>query len=81
MISADIKIDVIQQQKKRTGICILQLFTYVLAQNLNYNVRQGCIFHLVLAGIPSSLILSVKNKRCRGFLLNRKNLLSKVICR
>ena len=45
------------------------------------NVKKACIFHLVLVGIPSVLILSVKNKGSGG-LLNEQNLLSmtKVIC-
>ena len=30
-------------------------------QNLKYNVNSGCIFHLILVGILSILILSVKN--------------------
>ena len=39
--------------------------------------QKTCIFHLILLGVPSRLVLSVKNKRCftkRGGLLNRKNL-------
>ena len=30
------------------------------SQNLIHNVKQPCIFHLILVGIPSSLILYVK---------------------
>ena len=30
-------------------------------QNLKYNVNSGCIFHLILVGILSILILSVEN--------------------
>ena len=29
-------------------------------QNLKYNVKQACIFHLILVAIPSSLTLSIK---------------------
>ena len=41
--------------------------------------QKTCIFHLILLGVPSSLVLSVKNKRrftTRGGLLNGQNLLS-----
>ena len=51
-------------------------------QNFKYNVKRVYIFHLILVGIPSILILSVKNTGW-VFLLNRQNPLSvtKVICR
>ena len=47
-------------------------------QNLKYNVERECIFHLILVGIPSVLILSVRGW---GFFA-QQNLLSmmKVIC-
>ena len=51
MISADIKTDAKQEIKE-----------LVPSQNLNYNVKQACIFNLILFGIPSSLILSVKDR-------------------
>ena len=42
-----------------------------------YNVkRQVCIFHLILVGIPSILILSVKNRGWGGCLLNGQNFLN-----
>ena len=49
-------------------------------QNLKYNVEQMCIFHLILLGIPSNLILSIKNGVWG--LLNGQNPLSmaEVIC-
>ena len=55
-------------------------------QNLKYNVKEVCIFHLILVGILSILILSVTLKGTGGgvgCLINEKNLLSvtKVICR
>ena len=64
---------------KRTGSCI---FTEISSQNLKYNVKQAYIFNLIFVGIPSSLILSVKNRGIRGFLLNYQNLISmmKVFC-
>ena len=60
MISADIKADT--KQEKKIGSCILQLFTEVPLQNLNNNLKQACIFNLILVGISSSLILSIKNR-------------------
>ena len=63
------------------------------AINLKHNAIRVCIFLLFfLVGIPSIMILSVKNKVCVGGggeewgregLLNRQNLLivTKVICR
>ena len=58
-------------------------------ENLKYNVKRACMFHLILFGILSILIFSVKNRgvgdarRGRGGgLLNGQNPLSmtKVIC-
>ena len=51
MISADIKTDAKQEIKE-----------LVPSQNLKYNVKQACIFNLILFGIPSSLILFVKDR-------------------
>ena len=64
------------KRNKRSGDCILQ--------NLKYNVKKLCTFHLILVGILSILILSVKNRGGReGGFLNGQNLLSvaKVIFR
>ena len=60
----------------------LYLSTGVPSQKLKYNIEQACIFSLILISIPSSLILSVKIRGMKGFLLNDQNLLSmmKVIC-
>ena len=54
----------------------------IKSQNLKYNVKQAYIFNLIFVGIPSSLILSVKNRAIKGFLLMDQNLISmmKVIC-
>ena len=48
---------------------------------MKYNVRLACNFHLILLGIPSILILSVRNKRWE-VLRSRQNIFSmtKVIC-
>ena len=45
-------------------------------QNLKGNIKSVNVFHLILVGIPSSLILSVINNWGWTFLLSRQNLLS-----
>ena len=40
------------------------------------HVKKVSIFHLILFGILSILMLSVKNRGCGKVLLNRQNLLS-----
>ena len=40
------------------------------------HVKKVCIFHLILVGILSILMFSVKNRGCGKVLLNRQNLLS-----
>ena len=58
MISAAIKTDhLCKTANKRTGSCILQLFTDVPSQNLKYKAKQVFIFPLILVDIPSSLML------------------------
>ena len=60
MIFAAIKTDhVCKTANKRTGSCILQLFTEVPLQNLKYKIKQVFIFPLILVDIPSSLMLSL----------------------
>ena len=60
MISAATKTDhVCKTANKRTGSCILQLFTEVPSQNLKYKTKQGFIFPLIYVDIPSSLMLSL----------------------
>ena len=52
-------------------------------QNFKCSVKRVRIFHLIMLGIPSILILSVKKKGMgEGGLLNEQNLLSvtKAIC-
>ena len=51
----------IKQETKKTGSCILYSLTEVPSQNMKYNVKQACIFHLILVGITYNLILSIKN--------------------
>ena len=53
MISADIKIDVNQQETK-------ELVT--VSYNFHRSIIFTCIFHLILIGIPSSLIQFLTSK-------------------
>ena len=48
-------------RNKKTGSCILYSLKEVPSQNMKYNAKQACIFHLILVGITYSLILSIKN--------------------
>ena len=61
MISADIKTDVKQEIKELVAVSYKFPLKY-LQKNLKYNVKQACIFHLILVGILSSFILYVKNR-------------------
>ena len=54
-------------RNKKSESFILQQFTEVPTQNLKYNVKQACIFHLVLVRISFSLILSIKNGEDGGW--------------
>ena len=47
MVSADVKANVKQNERH--------------LQNLKCSVKSACIFHLILVGIASSLIFSIKN--------------------
>ena len=50
-------------RNKRSGGSILQIFLRkVHVQNLKYNIKGVCIFHLILVGILSILILSAKTR-------------------
>ena len=65
-------------RNKRTGP-ISQFFNKPI--NLKYNVKRVYISHLSLVGIPSLLIISVRNRKGGGFLFNEKKLsVPKVIC-
>ena len=59
-MSAAVKADVKQQEIKDL-VTHLTVLCKKYPQNLKYNVNRGCIFHLVLVGIPCTLILSIKN--------------------
>ena len=61
MIAA-VNIDLKQQEIKRTGSCILWPFTGVPSTKTWNNVKQTFKLDLILVSIPSSLMLSVKNR-------------------
>ena len=58
--------------------------TFFITSTLKYNVKRECIFYLILVGIPSTLIMSIKNKQGggSGFFLNGQNPISviKAVC-
>ena len=60
MISTDIKANVKQEIKVLVAVFLKE----VPSKPWNTNAKRVCIFHLVLDGIPSSLILPIKK---RGF--------------
>ena len=60
IISADVR-------KKRTNGCISFNFYRKYLQNLKYSVDRACIFYLILLGIPSRLVLPVKNRGVQTF--------------
>ena len=61
MISADVKANKNNKNKRSSG-CILQIFvTRKYLQNLKDSVKRAFIFLLILVGILYILILSVKN--------------------
>ena len=81
-MSADVKAN-IKQHEIKDLVTYLTILCKKYLQNLKYNVNRGCIFHLILVGIPSTLILSIKNRGLGGRgLLNRQDplRLTKVIC-
>ena len=76
-------------KNKISGGLYLTNFYKMYVQNLKYNIKGPCMFHLILVGILSILILSVKNRgwgrgggRGGRVFVNGQNLLSvtKVIC-
>ena len=76
--------DVRTSIKQKIKDLVAQIFIQELPSKLEMQCKQLFFFHLILVGILSILIFSVKNKRGMGwFLLNGKNLLRimKVTCR
>ena len=75
MMSADVKNSIKQQEIKDLVVHHTNFYIYKnYLQNLKYNVNSGCIFHLILIGILSILILSVNNegRGGGGFCLTEK---------
>ena len=62
MISADVKTDLEQQEIKESEKAIFCNFLWKVPSKFEYTKKQPCIFHLILLGIPSNLILYVKNR-------------------
>ena len=52
MMSADVNAN-IKQQEVKDLVTYLTILCKKYLQNLKYNVNSGCIFHLILVGIPS----------------------------
>ena len=72
-------------KSKISGGLYLTSFYKMYVQNLKYNIKRACMFHLILVGILSILILSVKNRGWDGgggVFVNGQNLLTvtKIIC-
>ena len=61
MMPADIK-DSIKQQEIKGLVAHLTNLCKKYLQSLKYSGKRGRIFHLILVGIPSILILSVKEQ-------------------
>ena len=60
-MSADVKVS-IRQQEMKDLVVHLTIFYKSYLQNLKYNVKSGCIFHLILVGILSISLLPIKNR-------------------
>ena len=62
ILSADVKANVKQYEIKELVAVNYKNFIRSTLKNMKYNVNRACIFYLILVGIPSSLILSIKNR-------------------
>ena len=62
MIYADVKSNIKQEIKDLVQWLHLINYYKKHLQNFKYNVKRVCSFHLILVGIPSIFILSVKNR-------------------
>ena len=58
MMSADVKVSIRQQEIKGRVVHLTIIYKSYL-QNLKYNVKSGCIFHLILVGFLSISILYI----------------------
>ena len=73
MMSADVKTSVKQQEIKDLLVHLTNFYIYKnYLQNLKCSINSWCIFHLILIGILSILILSVKDRGWGGFCLAEK---------
>ena len=61
MISVYIKADLKQQEIKEL-VAIFCNISLKVPSKLECTINQACNFHLILLGIPSNLILYVKNR-------------------
>ena len=71
MIAVNIKADVKQERKGLVAVYYNTVYKKNL-QNVKCNVKQRCIFHLILVGVPSSLILWRRRCGWRVFYLLEK---------
>ena len=55
MMSADVKAN-IKQPEIKDLVTYFTILCEKYLQNLKYNMNRGCIFHLILVGISSTLI-------------------------
>ena len=78
MISADVKSNTKQQEIKDLVVASYKflLKVYIYLQNFKYSMKKVFIFQLILVGIPSILILPVKNGGMGGGVINGQNLLT-----
>ena len=74
-ICPDVKANKKQQEIKIWWLYCTNFYKKYL-ENLKHNVKRVCIFHLILVGILSILILSVKNKGVGEGVLYEQNPLS-----
>ena len=70
MMSADVKAN-IKQQEIKDLVTYLTILCKKYLQSVKYNVNRRCIFHLILVGIASTLILSIKNEGLGGCLTDK----------
>ena len=62
------------QQEIKDLVAALHLTNFFkkYLQNFKYNVKKVCLFQLILVGIPSILILSIKNRGWGAFCITDK---------
>ena len=77
-MSANVKANIAKTTRNKRSDGFSYKFSHAVLSKLEVNKKRWCIFHLILVGIPSILILSIGGW---GFI--GQNLLSvtKVICR